>query len=125
MADDIETSVIEDGSAPPSSFYGQVYPRAPIWRETLNLLRNSGVPDDNDEVVAFVNNAVQLTIRRGGHLAELNDIAALGVALDARAKEMNVILLDLAIVMNDIVYLTEFSAVLGPFQEDIKRDLAR
>src|ERR1022692_71319 len=84
----------DEGMAP-SSFYSQQYARVQLWKETLALLKASGVPDTVNEVVAFTNNAIQLTIRRGGHLADLNDVIALGVALDARAKEMNAILLDL------------------------------
>ena len=114
-----------DDGVVPSSFYSQQYPRVHLWKETLALLKESGVPDTVNEAVAFTNNAIQLTIRRGGHLADLNDVIALGVALDARAKEMNAILLDLAVVMNDIVFLTEYTAVLGPFREEIRKDLAR
>jgi hypothetical protein len=76
--------------------------------------------------VAFTNNAIQLAISRGdAHLVDLNDVIALAVALDLRAKEMNVLLLDLAVVMNDIVLLTEYSVVLGPLRDELKREMAR
>ena len=116
---------VDEGGAPPSSFYSQPYPRINVWKETITLLRDTGVPDTVNDAVGFANNAIQVVLRRGGHLADLNDVIALGVALDARAKEMNAILLDVAVVANDLVFLSEFSAVLGPFRDEIRKDLAR
>src|ERR1017187_4497762 len=116
---------VDEGGAPPSSFYDQPYPRVNLWKETITLLRDTGVPDTVQDAVGFANNAIQVVLRRGGHLADLNDVIALGVALDARAKEMNAILLDVAVVANDLVFLSEFSAVLGPFRDEIRKDLAR
>jgi hypothetical protein len=92
----------------------------------MSLLKASGVPDSPTEVVAFCNNAIQLTIRRGhGHLADLNDALALSVALDSRAKELGAIMLDLAVVMNDLVFQAEFGAVLGAFKEELRKELKR
>ena len=115
-----------DGGSARRSFYNQPYPRANLWKETITRLREAGVPDSISEAVAFTNNAIQLAISRGdAHLVDLNDVIALAVALDLRAKEMNVLLLDLAVVMNDIVLLTEYSVVLGPLRDELKREMAR
>ena len=96
-----------DGGAAPLSFYNQPYPRVNLWKETIARLSEAGVPDSISEAVAFTNNAIQFAISRGdAHLVDLNDVIALAVALDHRAREMNVLLLDLAVVMNDIVLLT-------------------
>ena len=88
-------------------------------------MRYTGVPDTVQDAVAFSNSAIQVVLLWEGHLADLNDVIALGVALDARAKEMNAILLDVAVVANDLVFFSEFSAVLGPFRDEIRKDLAR
>jgi len=116
----------EEGGQAPSSYYDQLNPRISLWTDTVGLLKASGVSDSNGEVVEFCNNAVQLTIRRGhGRLPDLNDVMALGVALESRDKELNVIMLDLVIVINDLVFLSEYGAVMGTFKQEVKRELAR
>ena len=117
---------LEDGESTAASFYDQPRPRVNLRKDTLALLKSTGVPDTHSEVVTFCNNAVQLTVRRGhGHLADLNDALALSVALDCRAKELGAIMLDLSVVMNDLVFLAEFGAVLGAFREELRKELKK
>src|SRR5208283_2643703 len=121
--DQVPAGTPAESNSQAKSFFSQAFPRISLRRDTIDLLVRSGVTDSQPGVNEYCNQAIQHVIRSGeASRPNLDDLAALSAGINARSREMNLILLEIAQLLNDIAIVTEYAGVLEPLRDELMRE---
>lgn len=109
-----------------ASLLRQKNPRIALRKETIRLLKTSGITDTPDTITEFCNQAIQHVLwSREATLPTLADLVALQSGLVVRIEELSLILLELTRTNTDLAALLEHRTVLGAFGEELDKLLKK
>ncbi len=115
-----------EGEGNESSLYNSHHPRVYLWKETISVLKDAGVPSTAAEVTEYCNEALQFAIRSGQAASpNMTDVVAALTALNSRCRELAVLQLELLSVTQDTSLLVEQLTLAGPVLEEICRAQAK